>query len=72
MRMPERLCNIGPTFCRMTKVVLKDQVGRNVLSYIDDIIVPSKKKSSYISNLIETFTNMREDNLKLNPRNVSF
>jgi hypothetical protein len=56
----------------MTKVVLKDQVGRNVLSYIDDIIVPSKKKSSYISNLIETFTNMREDNLKLNPRNVSF
>jgi hypothetical protein len=72
MRMLERLCNIGPTFCRMTKVVLKDQVGRNVLSYIDDIIVPSKKKSSYISNLIETFTNMREDNLKLNPRNVSF
>jgi hypothetical protein len=72
MRMPERLCNIGPTFCRMMKVVLKDQVGRNVLSYIDDIIVPSKKKSSYISNLIETFTNMREDNLKLNPRNVSF
>jgi hypothetical protein len=72
MRMLERLCNIGPTFCRMTKVVLKDQVGRNILSYIDDIIVPSKKKSSYISNLIETFTNMREDNLKLNPRNVSF
>jgi hypothetical protein len=29
-RMSEGLRNAGPTFCRMTKVVLKDQVGRNV------------------------------------------
>jgi hypothetical protein len=45
---------------------LKDQVGRNVLSYVDDIVVASKKKESYISNLSETFTNMHEANLKLN------
>jgi hypothetical protein len=45
MGMPEGLRNAGLTFCRMTKVTLKDQVGRNVLSYVDDIIVASKKKA---------------------------
>jgi hypothetical protein len=44
--MSEGLCNVGPTFCRMTKATLKDQVGRNILSYVDDIVVASKKKES--------------------------
>jgi hypothetical protein len=65
MRMPEGLRNAGPMFCRMMKVALKDQVSRNVLSYVNDIIVASKKES-YISDLSETFDNMRESNLKLN------
>jgi hypothetical protein len=60
LRMSEGLRNVGPTFCRMTKVALHDQVGRNVLSYVDDIVVMSKKKATYISNLAETFTNMSE------------
>jgi hypothetical protein len=72
MRMPEGLCNACPTFCRMTKATLKDQVGRNVLSYVDDIVVASKKRALYISNLTETFTNMREAKLKLNPEKCIF
>jgi hypothetical protein len=68
--MPEGLRNAGPTFCRMTKVTLKDQVDRNVLSYVDDIVVVSKKKENYLSDLAETFANMREAKLKLNPKNV--
>jgi hypothetical protein len=50
----------------MMKVELKDQVGRNVLSYVDDIVLASKKRASYISNLTETFANIREAKLKLN------
>jgi hypothetical protein len=50
----------------MMKTALKDQVARNVLSYVDDIIIASKKKESYISDLTETFSNMHEANLKLN------
>jgi hypothetical protein len=42
---------------------LKDQVSRNILTYIDDIVVASKKIENYISDLIETFTNMREARL---------
>jgi hypothetical protein len=63
LKMPEGLCNIGPTFFRMTKATLKDQVGRNVLSYVDDIVVASKKRENYISNLTETFANMRKARL---------
>jgi hypothetical protein len=70
--LPEGLRNTGPTFCRMMKVALKDQVGRNVLSYADDIIVESKKRATYISDLVETFTNMREARLKLNPEKCIF
>jgi hypothetical protein len=44
----------------------KDQVSRNVLSYVDDIVVASMKKTSYIYDLAETFTNMRETWLKIN------
>jgi hypothetical protein len=46
MRMPEGLHNAGPMFYKVMKVALRDQVGRNVLSYVDGIIVASKKKDS--------------------------
>jgi hypothetical protein len=52
---------------RMMKVALKYQVNRNVLSYADVIVVASKKKATYISDLAETFANMREVRLKINP-----
>jgi hypothetical protein len=72
LRMSEGLHNAGPTFCRMMKAALKDQVGKNVLSYVDDIVVVSKKKEDCLSDLVETFTNMREAKLKLNPEKCVF
>jgi hypothetical protein len=71
MRMPEGLRNVGLTFHRMTKAALKDQVSRNVFSYVNDIIVASKEKASYISDLTETFANMCKAKLKLILRNAS-
>jgi hypothetical protein len=56
----------------MTKATLKVQVGRNVLSYINDIVMVSKKKASCIFDLMETFANMREAKLKLNPEKCVF
>jgi hypothetical protein len=44
LRMPEGVCNVGSTFCRMMKATLKDQFGSNVLSYVDDIVVVSMKR----------------------------
>jgi hypothetical protein len=39
--MPEGLKNAGGSFSRMTAKVLHSQIGRNVLTYGDDIIVKS-------------------------------
>jgi hypothetical protein len=56
LRMPEGLKNIGPTFCRMTKVILKERMERNVFAYVDDIVVASTKKETQLQDLAETFT----------------
>jgi hypothetical protein len=54
------------------KAILKDQICRNIFTYVDDIVVASKKKSTQIEGLAETFTNMREAELKLNPEKCVF
>jgi hypothetical protein len=42
--MPEGLKNVGSTFSRLTKKILEDQMGRNIFTYVDDIVVASKNK----------------------------
>jgi hypothetical protein len=64
--MPEGLKNAGGSFSRMTAKVLHSQIGRNVLTYVDDIIVKSTKQENHIANLQETFANFRQAGLKLN------
>jgi hypothetical protein len=66
MWMPEGLRSASPTFCRMTKATLKEQVRKNIFTYVHHIEVASKKKTSYISNLTEIFANMYKARLKLN------
>jgi hypothetical protein len=42
LRMLDGLKNAGPTFYRMTKAILKDQMQRNVFAYVDEIVVANK------------------------------
>lgn len=56
----------------MTSAILKDQIRRNLLVYVDDIIVKSKKRGHHIQELQETFNNLRKANLKLNPEKCTF
>jgi hypothetical protein len=44
--MPEGLKNAGGSFSRMTAKVLSSQIGRNVLTYVDDVIVKSTKQEN--------------------------
>jgi hypothetical protein len=41
LRMLKGLKNAGPTFCRMMKAILKDQIQRNVFVYVDNIVLSS-------------------------------
>jgi ribonuclease HI len=72
LRMPEGLKNAGGSFSRMTAKVLHSQIGRNVLTYVDDIIVKSTKQENHITDLQETFANFRQPGLKLNPEKCVF
>jgi hypothetical protein len=72
LRMPEGLKNIGPTFYRMMKVILKDQMQRDVFAYVHDIVVASRKKATQIQDLVETFANMCKAQLKLNLEKCMF
>jgi hypothetical protein len=70
--MPEGLKNAGGSFSRMIARVLQSQIGRNVLTYVDDIIVKSMKQENHIADLQETFANFRQAGLKLNPEKCVF
>jgi hypothetical protein len=72
VRMPEGLKNAGSTFTRMTGTVFKPQIGRNIQAYVDDLIVKSTNQASHVSDLAETFANMRRAGLKLNPEKCVF
>jgi hypothetical protein len=66
LRMPEGLKNAGGSFNTMTAKVLHSQIGWNVLTYVDDIIVKSTKQENHVADLQETFANFRQASLKLN------
>jgi hypothetical protein len=72
LRMPEGLKNAGGSFSRMIGKVLHSQIGKNVLTYVDDIIVKSTKQENHIADLQETFANFRQAGLKLNPEKCVF
>ena len=70
--MPEGLKNAGQSFSRMSSVVLEHQLRRNVLSYVDDIVVTSSIRSNHVVDLAETFASLRKAGLSLNPNKCTF
>jgi hypothetical protein len=58
LRMLEGIKNAGSTFYRMTKVILREQLERNVFTYVDNIVVVSRKKETQLQDLAKTFANM--------------
>jgi hypothetical protein len=72
VRMPEVLKNAGCTFSRMIAIVLHPQLRRNILAYVDDIVVKTVQTRDHIGDLAETFANLRAVNLTLNPEKCVF
>ena len=70
--MPEGLKNAGHTFSRMSAMVLSPQLRRNILAYVDDIVVISTHIENHVADLAETFANLRKANLSLNPEKCVF
>ena len=66
------LINVGATYQRTMNVVFESQMGRNMESYIDDMIEKSKIVQNHINDLKELFENLRKNNMKLNPEKCPF
>ncbi|CAL1413287.1 unnamed protein product [Linum trigynum] len=70
--MPFGLKNAGATYHRMVDKVFGGQIGRNVEAYVDDVLIKIKKEGDHLSDLRETFENLRRHNMKLNPLKCVF
>ena len=48
------------------------QIGRNMEVYVDDMLLKSKEELAHLDDLKETFTTLRQYQMKLNPNKYAF
>jgi hypothetical protein len=60
------------TYQKCAHIILKNQIGRNVEAYIDDIVVKSKKREHLLNDFKETFDNLCKYKMMLNPKKYVF
>ena len=70
--MPFGLKNTSTIYQRAMQRCMHDQLGGNVEAYVDDVVIKSRVKENLISNLSETFVNLRHFRWKLNPDKCVF
>ncbi|XP_074314959.1 uncharacterized protein LOC141651136 [Silene latifolia] len=70
--MPFGLKNAGSTYQRLVNKMFKQQIGKTMEVYIDDMVVKSKKAGMHMEHLADTFQTLREFKMKLNPSKCSF
>lgn len=72
VRMPFGLKTVGYTFARAVQIGFESQLHRNIEAYMDDFVVKTRDRSTLITDLEETFANLRKINLNLNLENCVF
>ncbi|XP_076897377.1 uncharacterized protein LOC143550648 [Bidens hawaiensis] len=70
--MPFGLKNVGATYQRLMDQAFKDQIGRNLEEYMDDLVIKSIEEDQMLRDIEETFKTLRSVNMKLNPAKCSF
>ena len=70
--MPFGLKNAGATYQRLVNRMFKDQLGRNMEVYVDDMLVKSKTSGDHSDDLEEAFAVIRKYGMKLNPKKCTF
>ena len=70
--MPFGLKNAGATYQRMVTKMFKDQIGKTIEIYIDDMVVKSRLSQNHLKDLTETFRVLRLHKLRLNASKCVF
>ena len=69
--MPFGLKNAEATYQRLVNKMFSKQIGRNMEMYMDDMLVKSKELT-HLDDLKETFTTLKQYQMKLNPAKCVF
>jgi hypothetical protein len=70
--MPFRIKSAGATYQQGIQRCLHSHIGRNIEAYVDDMVVKTQKEEGLISDMTETFDNLRKFRIKLNPKKCIF
>jgi hypothetical protein len=70
--MPFGLKSTGATYQRGIQWCLHSQIGCNTEAYVDDVVIKTQEEEELISDLAETFDNLRKFKMKLNPEKCTF
>lgn len=68
VRMGFGLCNAPATFLRAMSLVLKNLTYKEVLAYLDDVVIIGKTFDEHICNLEKVLEQFQKFNLKLKPK----
>jgi hypothetical protein len=66
------LKNAGATYQKAIQKCLESQIDKNVESYVDDVVVKTTNEDNLITDLAQTFANLRVYRWKLNPEKCVF
>ncbi|KAI5324178.1 hypothetical protein L3X38_033251 [Prunus dulcis] len=70
--MPFGLKNTEATYQRLVNKIFKEQIGKTMEVYVDDMLVKAPKRADYIKNLAEAFSLLRQYCMMLNPCKCTF
>ncbi|XP_026450673.1 uncharacterized protein LOC113350766 [Papaver somniferum] len=70
--MPFGFKNTGATYQRSMKTIFHDVMHKQVEDYVDDVVVKSKARASYLEVMRQVFGRCREYKLKMNPLKCAF
>jgi len=66
------LRNARATFQRLVDKVFKNEIGKRIEVYVDDMVVKSTKEEDHQNSLNKVFDLLRRHDIKLNPEKCSF
>jgi len=66
------LKNVVATYQMLMDKVFREQIGKNMEVYVDDMIVKSCEVQRHVKDLEEVFARIRKYNIRLNPKKCVF
>lgn len=71
-KMPFGLKNAEATYQCLIDKAFHKKIGRNLEAYVDEMVIKSRMVEDLLSDIQETFDQLRAINMKLNPKKCSF